>query len=535
MKNFNHYANFQIFRNFSKKFIKIKINPFSKKSTYDEQIIYDNDTDFKVKGNNKLDIIKNNEKYNDSKYQSGYYFNEGMIENATLSEIMSIMKGLVKSKNENSDVWYRVINKFNDYLCNHQVSKRDAIDFLDVLDFFLPKILEKRVLPKDHNQIGSKISFNKRHEEEYLKTIAPKDLFTQFALHIKKHLKASIIVPLLKETVKYQNVEDVDEDLDDLIGLYEITFKNLELKVIDDIRNGRAEYSHQDCVDLIKSFSRAQEGTNMLYEVLMRKIAKHAHELSINEIEIIMNYLPHDLYNNEESKDIENTENVVEKGKTFEISEFYKIALDTIGKNIHSADDVLFISLWQGVLKMKFVELDLINTFLTNFDNRINIKEKNKQFYFDFLQILTYFVKIEENQKYLNSLDFELIYKSIYETFIKKNLHSFNLKEIDTCFWIFHNFQEINLEKIKLYEPAIKDILLGYINDPKENIDNGGYETGLRYYSNYQIDPYDVEALSFFISENKEYKGELINLLKKTLKLIELENTHPISRKKFHF
>ena len=62
-----------------------------------------------------------------------------------------------------------------------------------------------------------------------------------------------------------------------------------------------------------------------------------------------------------------------------------------------------------------------------------------------------------------------------------------------------------------------------------------GYETHLRYYDNYDIDEYDAEAIKFFIETNKEYKGDLLNILKKTLECIKLENTHPMSRKLFNF
>jgi hypothetical protein len=62
-----------------------------------------------------------------------------------------------------------------------------------------------------------------------------------------------------------------------------------------------------------------------------------------------------------------------------------------------------------------------------------------------------------------------------------------------------------------------------------------GYETTNRYYNNYGIEPYDLEALNFFITSCKDYKGEIHPIMKKALKSIELENTHPIGRKWFHF
>jgi len=61
-----------------------------------------------------------------------------------------------------------------------------------------------------------------------------------------------------------------------------------------------------------------------------------------------------------------------------------------------------------------------------------------------------------------------------------------------------------------------------------------GYESNLRYYDNYNIERHDLEALNYFI-KNSNYSGDLLNIMNKALKSIELENTHPISRKWFFF
>jgi hypothetical protein len=84
------------------------------------------------------------------------------------------------------------------------------------------------------------------------------------------------------------------------------------------------------------------------------------------------------------------------------------------------------------------------------------------------------------------------------------------------------------------FEGKIRTKLLAYLNDPKSNIDNMGYESHKRYYDEYNIDQYDVEAIKYFLS-TIQYKGPLKDIIKNTLESIELENTHPISRKTFHF
>ena len=451
-----------------------------------------------------------------------------------IHDILDLISKLLRAENQDMDIWYKTLNQFNELLCTHRISKKDILNFLELVNFFKPKILEKKILPKDVTQIGSENLLSKRHEEEYFKLTTPKDLFGQFALHIKKNLNTNVLSKLLDVRDKFKNRENLDENIDDLLGLYTTLFKNIENKIIDDIRNGRVDYTYGDTVTLIKSFSCAQEGTNMFYELLMRKIVKNLNELNLEEIEIILNYLPHELYNNKEFQ-VDTEEKYVEVGRTKSVSEFYNNVYDRVIQNIDKSSDELFLNLFQGCLKVKFVDIDVIGAFLLNFDSRILNGEKNKKFVFDFLQILTYFIRNDIEEKFVGLLDFDIIWKSIYEPFIARNFESFNFKEITTIFWVMFHFKGISLERIKFFETLIKKILLGYVNDPKSKIDTMGYETHLRYYDNYNIDPYDVEALKFFIEENKEYKGELKGLLGKVLKCINLENTHPMSRKIFNF
>jgi hypothetical protein len=116
-----------------------------------------------------------------------------------------------------------------------------------------------------------------------------------------------------------------------------------------------------------------------------------------------------------------------------------------------------------------------------------------------------------------------------------KNLNEFTLKEIATIFWIFHSFKAIDNDKITLFEKSILNILDPYLKDKMEKIEDMGYDTHVKYYDQYKIDPYDVEAINSFILLFGKYKGKLLGVIEKTLQSIKLENTHPISRKWFYF
>ena len=218
-----------------------------------------------------------------------YNFTEEMIENCSVKDLIEIARILIETENKNFETWFNVLNKFNSLICEHCVSKSECIEFVQILNHIQPKGLEKKLPPKN-SHIGTINLLSKKHEEEYFKARKPRDILVGFTLFLKQNLKANVIRNLIEETVKFRNQDGLNTDIEDIINSYNILFDNIELKVIDDIRNGRADYTVPDCINLVQSFSRAEEGTNMLYEILMRKVAHHTKDLTLSQIEILMNY-----------------------------------------------------------------------------------------------------------------------------------------------------------------------------------------------------------------------------------------------------
>jgi hypothetical protein len=493
---------------------------------------YKNDRNFTIKeyDNKEHSTPSKNTLYN------RYNFTEEMIENCSVRDLIEIARILIETENKNLETWNNILHKFNSLLCEHSVNKEECIEFIQILNHFQPKVLEKKLPPKN-NHTGSINLFSKRHEEEYFKLRKPKDVLFGFSLFIKNNLRANVIRHLIEETIKLPHQDGLNTDIEEVINTYNILFDNIELKVVDDIRNGRAEYTYEECIKLIQSFSRAEEGTNMLYELLMRKISSNTKDLTLNHIEILMNYLPHSLYNEdplvvEEELEKAKDEKFVELGKTLKIDKFYNECFSIICNNIGNCDDKLFINIFQGAIKTNFVGIDTINTFLVQFEYRIIKSEKDKKFFFDFLQILAYFIKANPGK--LENFDVPYIFKAIETVFINRFKSVFNLKEISTIFWIFHHLKYVDKRFVENFEGEIKKILLSYINDPKVNIETMGYESSKRYYDQYDIERYDLEALNYFI-KSSDYKGNLFEIINNALNCVKLENTHPISRKWFFF
>ena len=98
------------------------------------------------------------------------------------------MKQLVAQNKKDFDTWYKCLNRFNEFLCDHQVSKSDLIEFLSILDHFRPKVIEKQILPDSLTQVGSQTSISEKHEEEYFRIRTPRDPLIRIASFLKKHV-----------------------------------------------------------------------------------------------------------------------------------------------------------------------------------------------------------------------------------------------------------------------------------------------------------------------------------------------------------
>ena len=219
-KGLPNYSNLSLF--------KLKKNQSSTKDNKQDEPEIEVDVKIKEDIYDRRDVIDGDPT---EKYRYNFNLNDKHFEYCTLEDLIATMKRMIKSKNENYNQWYKAIVKFNDFLCDHNISKAEIIDFLEILNFFRPKILEKKKIPDEIKNLGSQIAFSKKHEDEYFKLAGPRDVLTQFALFIKKNLKMNVINQLIKESPKFDNRETINEELEDVLGLYEILFRNIEMKV----------------------------------------------------------------------------------------------------------------------------------------------------------------------------------------------------------------------------------------------------------------------------------------------------------------
>lgn len=306
------------------------------------------------------------------------------------------------------------------------------------------------------------------------------------------------------------NIEDCKEN-------HRVLFRNIENKVVNDIRTGRVSYDGRDCLRILKSFSLAQVGTNMFYELLMRKITKE--NLTLNESLVLLNYLPHALYDNEVTR----TEEFVENGRTEEVDNLYKIIENQLKENHMKFDDKVFLESFQGLMKIKKPNYELVAAYLDEFEKRAILWNFEQKILF--IQILGYFCKREKS--IFDKIEVGEVVKVTEETIERNKL---SLKEISSLFWCYHHMSGLKEKIVESYYERIKRICVDYIKADKLEFDDLGYRSAIRYYDQHNIDPYDLEVILFFFEE-VGVKGKIKTICEEALEMAKIEDVHPTVRK----
>lgn len=540
---------------FSDKLLSNSLNylnkPLQKEYDTKNPLIVKDKKDHKLVFNFKKEMNFNVKEYNlDFYVDPNKDLTEDFIMTANFDELLQIATiTLEKSdptKEPNWSKWLKILQRMNDLLCLKQIGKNELLDILVLLNAFQPKIIEKQLPADSIRKPQSEDQLSHAHKQKFDSYYIKSDLFILYALHLKKHLSYAYSKFLEKEVSKGEPSTVTESTVDDVIGTYITFFENIEKKVTDDIIHGRVNYMFLDCVKLIQGFSRAKEGTNMFYEVMMRKISKNIKNFLETEsespesqdvIEILINYLPHDLYRITDGKlelELHDMGKFSEEGITQNIEDFYQELLKYIVFKLPKLSDDKLMSFFQGTVRMHYIERGIVSCFISEFSLRITRVDNpvSLSFLFEFLQIITYFMKSHE--EYFDLINLKVFVEALDGPFLKRFENDFTFKQIATIFWAYYNLKLLNAGYVLIFEERLYTNLMDYIKDPKKNFDNLGYDSTLRYYDRYGLERYDVEAAQFFVDQSG-YKGKLTKALSKARKLIELEDTHPITKKWFFF
>ena len=466
----------------------------------------------------------------------------------TFEDFMTIFESIVGTISNESipnqiKYWLQAIETANTFLCNKVLFKEDIFKFLGCLNNFQPKTIKKTyVQDKIIRNPHYSESFSNNHLKQYYKMKRPRDFIFQSALNIKEaftrikkaYLENNLVVDEEEDTTLHKSIND-------LMEIYVVFFNNIEKKIIDDIYYGRTEISIEDCCFLIQAFGIATEGSNLFYEVLMRKISKNFNNflnlaevnLKVEIIQILVNYIPHEIFSLHKSGVLDESlkETFIEEGLTEQILLFYDILFGFIIDNCNNQqifNNSVYLNLIQGLLRIDMISKNIVKQIFTGFIDRVlqnkekegekekdieeNKNEISKEMFFNYIEIITYFTRLEANYDEFSDLIKSQI-NILEHFFIDKYVSNFNMKEIATIFWFYHNFNLIDEKLINKFDERIHSLLnlalieienLDRIHQKEMNWKNRDKLSNKIFYGenkDHKIDNYDLEAILFFASK----------------------------------
>ncbi len=116
----------------------------------------------------------------------------------------------------------------------------------------------------------------------------------------------------------------------------------------------------KDSLDVLVSYSIAEEGTNTLYLRLVESMLRRKEEYSMVEVEMILNYFPHNIWRNE-------------SGLARLSIGFYHPMVQMVKDNISKVDKRAFLSLFQGLTLAgdKVFKPEILNIVLNSYVQRL--------------------------------------------------------------------------------------------------------------------------------------------------------------------
>ena len=110
-----------------------------------------------------------------------------------------------------------------------------------------------------------------------------------------EHVNKRILKDLFTQYVEDQESK-LSKSLYDVMALYIQVYENLNVRVLD----MHDQFNAQEALDIMVSYSIAEEGSNNLYISLIQTMLTKRQEYNMVEIEMILNYFPHSVWATED-------------------------------------------------------------------------------------------------------------------------------------------------------------------------------------------------------------------------------------------
>lgn len=300
--------------------------------------------------------------------------------------------------------------------------------------------------------------------------------------HMFDHIMQGLQLNYLKGMIKDYNPgeeEVLAKNIYDVLEVYKVFFQNTEM-TLHELMN-RKTVDHREALDILTSFSIAGEGTDILYERLTELIEPALKEgkYTIHDIELIINYLPVEIWENSKIGEL-----------------IAKLVIDELDK--FSTKDLL--SFFQAYSNSQTIHKDLFNKMLNTFAKKIEGDKLTKEELFNFLEIYAIMIyRMNSKRDELNSTALlKIVSKHIDKKYQKQEM-DFTLSEIAELYWIYGVigiFEDPSYKDMARPLEAILDDTLGLYLAKHKPLTAADLYEGLK--QELELNELDINAVKFY-------------------------------------
>ncbi|CDW74326.1 UNKNOWN [Stylonychia lemnae] len=316
---------------------------------------------------------------------------------------------------------------------NSKVKKDQIIQILNEMSYYRPKEDEIYEKQRKHQGLMTKSEMQDdiisvRHKE----IISEKaDSFRTVPGDMAKFVFQNLSKGLFKDMFTQYDEEQESKfkvSLYDVLSNYIELYQNLEVRVNDMLNQDNITLTPKEGLDVLVSYSIAQEGTNTLFVKLIELLLKRQEPYDIVEIELVLNYFPHVIWRNEQQLMILR-------------DRFYYPMTLKINEIINDLDSRQFLSVFQGLSLCgdQVFKLELFNKYLNSYVQRIQAatNKLNVEQCFTFLEL--YIQYMRANPSLLEIIDSHQLIQVSNQLVFNNELPKLTIHQISGLFWIFSN------------------------------------------------------------------------------------------------
>ncbi|CAI2365135.1 unnamed protein product [Moneuplotes crassus] len=350
------------------------------------------------------------------------------INGMTCSQVIDRLK-IAQQQKTDPYLYYMILERIQDIIINEpdETSKAGILKILKELESYKPKDEERyqrklRNMEFGESSTGSphKAGINKS-KGQYFKDSSP---IAQMFDHLKDNMNGTYFKGMLRDYAKGDD-NSSKKDIYDVLEIYKTVYKNIELVLHEELDRGSID--SKEILIVLKCFSIAEEGSEVLYERIFEMIYPNLSERKYNkhDLEIILNYFPQDFWSNSMTH-------------SSKMNSFNGLIAESLNGEIDNSSNKELLSFFRAFSSSTNFPPKILNKLLNKFVSLIENSQVNQKELMGFLEI--YAMMIQDNPQKsveLNSkLLFSIVSKNIEENYLS-NTYDFSFQELAVLYWVY--------------------------------------------------------------------------------------------------